>query len=106
MRHPLPNLPALEAKGFPLETVRVRPSLLDEIGRWERFALARKRQGKSLRPFKTSAIPMAIWEPLTREIEGAESVSEVKAVFAALKERMEANQLISRSANQPVSRAA
>lgn len=56
-------------------------ALADDLARWERFALRRLKAGKSLRPFKSTAIPAELWWQIAAGLGRATTVDDVKAIF-------------------------
>jgi HK97 family phage portal protein len=60
------------------------PTQDKELARWRRFAVRRVRAGKALRPFESEIIPADVRERVETELDAAQTVEEVRAVFAGL----------------------
>jgi hypothetical protein len=56
-------------------------ALQADLKRWERFALRRMKLGKSIRTFKSTAIPADMWWPIASALGRARSPTDVRAIF-------------------------
>jgi len=57
-----------------------------ELARWERFAVRRIKAKQPLRPFKTTVIPLKLWQHVTDRLAQAQTAEEVVALFAEARE--------------------
>jgi len=81
----LDNAPMLSQNGHKGTRVKsLTPEQIEELNRWKRFAVRRIREGRRLRPFRTTLIPVDVWVAVDDDLREADTAEDVKAIFDAV----------------------
>lgn len=67
----------------PIHTKGLTEEQRQELATWKRFAQRRIREGKRLRPFRTSLLPADMWVSIDDALREADTIADVRAIFEA-----------------------
>ncbi|MGF1506169.1 MAG: phage portal protein [Anaerolineae bacterium] len=86
------GLPLAPVDGYTYQLVEedsgmaVKSDWIEELNRWERFAVRRVKEGRHLRPFRSDVLPDRLREGVQEALADVVSVEDVRGLFNAVRD--------------------